>query len=94
MIVPEEIGESATFSSLAPEEREQHPEIEGFDRLVGKGVSCGAARSEAPNTHGLDVHIVGAGNSGGRPPSSSPPTRAASPSSAGARHWRRACPAT
>ena len=40
--------------------------IEGFDRLAGKGVSYGAARSEAPNTHGLDVHIVGAGNSAGQ----------------------------
>ena len=29
--------------------------IEGFDRLAGKGVSYGAARSEAPGTHGLDV---------------------------------------
>ena len=37
--------------------------IEGFDRLAGKGIAYGAARSEAPNTHGLDVHIVGAGNS-------------------------------
>jgi thioredoxin reductase (NADPH) len=40
--------------------------VEGFDGLVGKGVFYGAARSEAPNTHGLDVHIVGAGNSGGQ----------------------------
>ena len=40
--------------------------VEGFDRLVGKGVFYGAARSEAPNTHGLDVHIVGAGNSAGQ----------------------------
>jgi thioredoxin reductase (NADPH) len=40
--------------------------IEGFDRLAGKGVSYGASRSEAPNTHGLDVHIVGAGNSAGQ----------------------------
>jgi thioredoxin reductase (NADPH) len=40
--------------------------IEGFDRLVGKGISYGAARSEAPNTHGLDVHIIGAGNSAGQ----------------------------
>ena len=40
--------------------------VEGFDRLVGKGVYYGAARSEAPNTHGLDVHIVGAGNSAGQ----------------------------
>jgi thioredoxin reductase (NADPH) len=41
-------------------------EIEGFERLVGKGISYGAARSEAPNTHGLDVHILGAGNSAGQ----------------------------
>jgi thioredoxin reductase (NADPH) len=40
--------------------------IDGFDRLAGKGLSYGAARSEAPNTHGLDVHIVGAGNSAGQ----------------------------
>ena len=41
-------------------------EIEGFDRLVGKGVFYGAARSEAPTVHGLDIHIVGAGNSAGQ----------------------------
>ena len=41
-------------------------EIEGFDRLAGKGVFYGAARSEAPNAHGLDVQIIGAGNSAGQ----------------------------
>jgi thioredoxin reductase (NADPH) len=40
--------------------------IEGFDRLAGKGISYGAARSEAPDTHALDVHIIGAGNSAGQ----------------------------
>ena len=40
--------------------------IDGFDRLAGKGISYGAARSEAASTHGLDVHIVGAGNSAGQ----------------------------
>jgi thioredoxin reductase (NADPH) len=40
--------------------------VEGSDRLLGKGVSYGAARGEAPSTHGLDVHIVGAGNSAGQ----------------------------
>ena len=40
--------------------------IEGFDRLAGKGISYGAARSEAAGTHGLDVHILGAGNSAGQ----------------------------
>jgi thioredoxin reductase (NADPH) len=41
-------------------------EIEGFDRLAGKGIFYGAARSEAPHTHGLDVQIIGAGNSAGQ----------------------------
>ena len=40
--------------------------IDGCDRFVGKGVSYGAARGEARGTHGLDVHIVGAGNSAGQ----------------------------
>jgi thioredoxin reductase (NADPH) len=40
--------------------------IEGFDRLAGKGIFYGASRSEAPTTHGLDVHVVGAGNSAGQ----------------------------
>ena len=41
-------------------------EVEGFERLVGKGIFYGAARSEASNVHGLDIHIVGAGNSAGQ----------------------------
>jgi thioredoxin reductase (NADPH) len=40
--------------------------IDGFDRLGGKGIHYGAARSEAANTHGLDIHIIGAGNSAGQ----------------------------
>jgi thioredoxin reductase (NADPH) len=40
--------------------------IEGFDRLIGKGVYYGAARSEATSTHGQDIHLVGAGNSAGQ----------------------------
>jgi thioredoxin reductase (NADPH) len=40
--------------------------IDGFDRLAGAGVFYGAARSEAANTHGLDIHIIGAGNSAGQ----------------------------
>ena len=40
--------------------------MDGFDRLAGKGLSYGAARSDARGTHGLDVHIVGAGNSAGQ----------------------------
>ena len=38
----------------------------GFERLYGKGIAYGAARSESAHTHGLDVHIVGAGNSAGQ----------------------------
>lgn len=41
-------------------------DIEGFDRLVGKGISYGAARGEASSTHGIDIHLIGAGNSAGQ----------------------------
>jgi thioredoxin reductase (NADPH) len=40
--------------------------IEGFERLIGKGVYYGAARSEVSATHGLDIFLVGAGNSAGQ----------------------------
>src|SRR5579859_7220377 len=40
--------------------------VEGFDRFAGKGIFYGAARSETPNAHGLDIHIIGAGNSAGQ----------------------------
>ena len=40
--------------------------IDGGQQLAGKGVSYGAARSDAAGTHGLDIHIVGAGNSAGQ----------------------------
>jgi thioredoxin reductase (NADPH) len=40
--------------------------LEGFDRLIGKGIYYGAARSEASATHGLDIYLVGAGNSAGQ----------------------------
>jgi thioredoxin reductase (NADPH) len=40
--------------------------IDGFDRLIGKGVYYGASRSEAGITHGLDIHLIGSGNSAGQ----------------------------
>lgn len=40
--------------------------IEGMDRLIGKGVFYGASRSEANVIHGQDVYLVGAGNSAGQ----------------------------
>jgi thioredoxin reductase (NADPH) len=40
--------------------------IDGFDRLTGKGIHYGAARSEAGAVNGLDVHLIGAGNSAGQ----------------------------
>jgi len=40
--------------------------IDGFDRLIGKGIQYGAARGEASATHGLDVYLIGAGNSAGQ----------------------------
>jgi len=38
----------------------------GFDRLLGKGLYYGAARSEAGTTQGQDIHLIGAGNSAGQ----------------------------
>ncbi|QCP53395.1 cyclic nucleotide-binding domain-containing protein [Trinickia violacea] len=40
--------------------------VEGFDRFIGKGIYYGAARSEASATHGLDVYLIGGGNSAGQ----------------------------
>lgn len=40
--------------------------IDGCDRLVGRGVYYGAARSEAASTQGEDVYLIGAGNSAGQ----------------------------
>ncbi|HVN00994.1 MAG TPA: FAD-dependent oxidoreductase [Caulobacteraceae bacterium] len=41
-------------------------EAPGVDRLIGRGVFYGAARSDAPNVAGLDVCLIGAGNSAGQ----------------------------
>jgi thioredoxin reductase (NADPH) len=40
--------------------------IEGSERLIGKGVYYGAAWSEVAATSGLDIHLIGAGNSAGQ----------------------------
>lgn len=40
--------------------------IEGFDKLIGKGIYFGAARSEANSVNGLDIYLIGAGNSAGQ----------------------------
>jgi thioredoxin reductase (NADPH) len=40
--------------------------IDGFERLIGKGIYYGAARSEASGAHGLDVYLIGGGNSAGQ----------------------------
>jgi thioredoxin reductase (NADPH) len=40
--------------------------VDGFDAFIGKGIYYGAARSEASNTQGLDLCLVGAGNSAGQ----------------------------
>ena len=40
--------------------------VQGFEELAGRGIFYGASRSEGPNVHGLDIHIIGAGNSAGQ----------------------------
>jgi thioredoxin reductase (NADPH) len=44
----------------------RHLAIEGFDKFIGKGVYYGASRSEVSATQGLDIHLIGAGNSAGQ----------------------------
>ncbi len=40
--------------------------LDGIERLTGMGVYYGAARSEAQNTRGRDVYLIGGGNSAGQ----------------------------
>jgi len=40
--------------------------LDGIERLTGLGVYYGAARSEAQNTRGRDVYLIGGGNSAGQ----------------------------
>ena len=40
--------------------------LAGIERLTGLGVYYGAARSEAQNTRGKDIYLIGAGNSAGQ----------------------------
>src|SRR5260370_18521070 len=40
--------------------------VEGIDRLQGKGVVYGASRMDAPSVLGKDIFIVGGGNSAGQ----------------------------
>jgi thioredoxin reductase (NADPH) len=41
-------------------------DVPGFGELTGRGVYYGASPSDAAATHGHDVHVIGAGNSGGQ----------------------------
>jgi thioredoxin reductase (NADPH) len=40
--------------------------IDGVEELTGKGVYYGASRSEASSLQGLDIFLIGAGNSAGQ----------------------------
>jgi len=40
--------------------------VDGVDKLLGKGVYYGAARSEVGAAQGIDIHLIGAGNSAGQ----------------------------
>ncbi|MCB1489137.1 MAG: FAD-dependent oxidoreductase, partial [Bauldia sp.] len=44
----------------------RHLALDGFDRLIGRGIYYGASRTEADVTQGLDIHLIGAGNSAGQ----------------------------
>ncbi len=40
--------------------------VSGADKLVGRGIYYGAARTEAPRVRGKDVYLIGGGNSAGQ----------------------------
>lgn len=44
----------------------RQPPVSGIERLVGRGVYYGAARTEAGTTRGKDVFLLGGGNSAGQ----------------------------
>ncbi len=41
-------------------------DIEGCDRFAGKGIHYGASRGDSSGTHGLDIFLIGGGNSAGQ----------------------------
>ena len=41
-------------------------EVVGAEALVGRGIYYGAARTEAAGTRGLDIFLIGGGNSAGQ----------------------------
>jgi thioredoxin reductase (NADPH) len=44
----------------------RHLTIDGFDEFIGKGIYYGASRGEANASHGLDIFLIGGGNSAGQ----------------------------
>ena len=44
----------------------RRPPVDGIDALIGRGVYYGAARTEAMETRGKDVYLLGGGNSAGQ----------------------------
>jgi thioredoxin reductase (NADPH) len=40
--------------------------VDGFDQFIGKGIYYGASRTEAVATHGLEIYLIGGGNSAGQ----------------------------
>lgn len=65
--------------------------VEGVERFIGKGVYYGAARSETSVTQGLDIYLIGAGNSAGQAALYLPATRARSRCCSAAIRSPRAC---
>jgi thioredoxin reductase (NADPH) len=68
--------------------------VDGAERLIGKGVYYGAARSETGGTQGLDIHLIGAGNSAGQAALHFANHARRSRSSSVATRWPRACRTT
>jgi thioredoxin reductase (NADPH) len=62
----DDIEVTAAVAIASPGMEWRRLEVDGVDRFLGRGVYYGAGRSESLGCRGLDVVVVGAGNSAGQ----------------------------
>jgi thioredoxin reductase (NADPH) len=66
LVTDDDIEVTADVAIAAPGMEWRRLEVEGVEELLGRGVYYGAGRSESVGCRGLDVVVVGAGNSAGQ----------------------------
>jgi len=66
LVSDDDIEITADVAIAAPGMEWRRLEVDGVEELLGRGVYYGAGRSESVGCRGLDVVVVGAGNSAGQ----------------------------